>query len=321
MLLRPERADLTEIIRLTLEDQQPALDRGGLLVSVSLPEAPVGLVGDPVRLSQAVGNLIHNAIKFTDPGGRIFVSLSVEPAGSDGASRAVLAVRDNGIGIAPDLLPRLFDTFSQADRSLDRSGGGLGLGLSLVKGLTELHGGTVEVESAGLGQGSEFRICLPVPREAPGPAETPVRPPERVDASPPRSGAPAARALRVLVVEDNRDAADTLQDLLEIHGHEVHVAFTGAAGVTVAQELRPDVILCDVGLPGKDGYEVARELRANPITASVRLIAVSGYGQLEDRVRAREAGFDLHLTKPVDPAELVELIRRGGEPPEAAAHP
>jgi CheY-like chemotaxis protein len=250
-------------------------------------------MGDRVRLAQVVSNLLHNAAKFTDPGGRVAVAVPADAR--DG--RAAVSVRDTGIGIEPQLLPHVFETFIQADRTLDRSRGGLGLGLALVKGLVELQGGAVQASSPGLGQGSEFRFWLPLDEEAPAPG----------GGSSPGAAAPA-RCLRVLVVEDHRDTARTLRVLLTRYGHEVELAHTGTAGVEVARRWRPDVVLSDLGLPELDGYQVARTLRRDPVTASVCLIAVSGYGQDEDRRRCREAGFDLHLTKPVDPVELQRLL-------------
>jgi CheY-like chemotaxis protein len=198
------------------------------------------------------------------------------------------------------MLARLFEPFSQADRTLDRSAGGLGLGLAIVKGLVELHSGTVRAESGGLGCGSAFTVTLPAERE---PAAT---------SDPPVARRPAPRHLRVLVVEDNRNAADSLKMLLEAYGYEVEVAYTGPDGVRAAVEQRPGVVICDIGLPGLDGYGVAQALRDNPATAAARLIALTGYGQEEDRRRAKEAGFDEHLTKPADPAALEALLAAAG---------
>jgi CheY-like chemotaxis protein len=197
------------------------------------------------------------------------------------------------------VLPHVFNVFAQADKSLDRSRGGLGLGLSLVKGLVELHGGEVQAASAGPGTGAEFTVRLPLEQE-----------PAALSASP-SEPQPSGKHFRILVVEDNKDAANSLSILLEVLGHEVRVAYTGPAGVEVAREWRPDVVLCDIGLPGLDGYGVARELRLNPTTARVRLLALTGYGQEEDRRRSREAGFDHHLVKPADPDELRKLLGAG----------
>jgi CheY-like chemotaxis protein len=211
-----------------------------------------------------------------------------------------MTVRDTGAGIGPDMLPRLFQTFAQADRTLDRSAGGLGLGLAIVKGLAGLHGGTARAESPGLGRGSTFTVTLPTRAEAPALS------------GPPPGTRPAPRRLRVLIVEDNPDAADSLRMLLEVYGYQVTVAYTGPDGVKAAEEHRPAVVICDIGLPGMDGYRVARALRENPATAAARLIALTGYGQDEDRRRAREAGFDEHLTKPADPAVLESLLAAAG---------
>jgi CheY-like chemotaxis protein len=215
---------------------------------------------------------------------------------------AELTVSDTGIGIAPEMLRRLFEPLAQADRTLDRSRGGLGLGLALVKGLVELHGGEVGAESGGPGQGAVFTVRLPRQQ---GVATAPAA------SDPPLStngGNGAARGRRVLVVEDNHDVAETVRDLLRLDGHEVELAATGPAGVAAARRFRPEVVLCDIGLPGCDGYEVARALRQDPATASARLIAISGYGQEEDERCSHEAGFERHLTKPVHPADLQHLL-------------
>jgi CheY-like chemotaxis protein len=238
-------------------------------------------------------------VKFTPGGGTVSVRLTADA----GRGQAVLVVRDTGTGIEPDMLPRLFEAFAQADRSLARSQGGLGLGLALVKGLAELHGGQVHAASEGPGRGAEFVVRLPMqpePAAITGMPDGPSRAPKQ---------------LRILVVEDNRDAADSLKLVLELYGYDVAVAYTGPAGVERAREWRPDVIVCDLGLPGLDGYGVARALRRDPATAGARMIAVTGYGGDEDRQKSREAGFDGHLTKPADPTALHDLLSRTG--PEA----
>jgi len=211
----------------------------------------------------------------------------------------VITVRDTGIGIRPEMLPRVFEAFAQEDCSVDRSRGGLGLGLALVKGLVELHGGEVRADSAGVGYGTEITVLLPV---APAPSAS-----QKV----PAPAAGPAGPLRVLIVEDNRDAAETLRDLLEFSGHTVAVAHSGLSGVEAAQQFQPHVVLCDLGLPEMDGYQVAAALRQSPATANVRLIALTGYGQEEDRWRSAEAGFNLHLTKPINFAELERLLEAG----------
>jgi PAS domain S-box-containing protein len=296
VLLRREPLDLAAVVRAAVEDHRLLLEATGLTVEADLPARPLGVEGDRTRLAQVVGNLLQNANKFTDPGGRVTVRLAAEPGGA----AAVLTVRDTGIGLGPDVLARLFEPFSQADRSLDRSRGGLGLGLALVKGLVELHGGSVAASSPGPGAGSEFTVRLPLAGHGP-----------RSDAAG-RDAEPETRdpkSLRVLIVEDNRDAAESLRLLLELGGHRVRVGHAGPAGLEAAREFRPDVVLCDIGLPGgMDGYAVARAFRADPGQAGTALVALSGYGREEDRRRACEAGFDHHLTKPVDPEVLDRLL-------------
>lgn len=292
ILLRPRRIDLAELACNAVQDHRRALDDTGIRLELSLPDEAVWVSGDPIRLGQALDNLLNNALKFTDAGGTVHVGLAVS------ADCAQLRVRDTGIGISAEMLPHLFETFAQADRTLDRSRGGLGLGLAVVKGLINLHGGTVSATSDGPGLGAEFVLELPL--SEPGVA-TP-------DAAVDGAACPGPAILRVLIIEDNRDAADTLRDLLELSGHTVEVAYSGTLGVEAARRFWPDVVLCDLGLPGMDGYEVAQTLRLDPSTADVRLLAVSGYGQAEDRQRSLEAGFDLHLTKPVDPAEIERLL-------------
>jgi PAS domain S-box-containing protein len=299
--LRVERLDLARLVRDAVEDRRADFERAGLTVELGVPDVPAWVAGDPTRLTQVLDNLLDNARKFTSPGGR--VTVGVEQDGS--ARRAALTVTDTGAGIDPELLPWLFDAFSQADRSLDRSQGGLGLGLALVKGLVELHGGQVRANSAGRGHGAEFRVTLPA---CPEPAAL--------------SGLPSAphrarRRLRILVVEDNRDSAETLRMLLQMFGHEVTVAHSGTEGVEAAKRLHPEVVLCDIGLPGLDGYGVVGELRRDPDTAGARVIAVTGYGAEEDRRRSQQAGFDMHLTKPLDPDALQEAFsEEEAAPPE-----
>ena len=289
ILLRTEPLDLTALVGATVEDHRSLLETHGLRLTLELPAEPVWVTGDATRLSQVVGNLLQNSSKFTNPGGRVEIRLAA-------GRQAVLTVEDTGIGMGPEILARLFEPFSQADGSLDRSRGGLGLGLALVKGLVELHGGEVAAESPGAGRGARFTIRLPL-GEAPGAVR------ERAVAG------TAGRALRILVVEDNRDAADSLGMMLELAGHGVAVAYTGREGLEAAGRFRPDVALCDIGLPGgMDGYDLARALRQDERTAGIHLIAISGYGQDEDQRRARAAGFDRHLTKPVDPALLLRML-------------
>jgi signal transduction histidine kinase len=253
----------------------------------------VHVQGDPARLEQVVNNLLDNALKYTPPGGR----LTISTARADDA--AVLQVRDTGQGIRTDLLGRVFDLFVQEPQSLDRSRGGLGLGLALVKRLVELHGGSVAAWSAGPGQGSEFTVRLPA--VAVPPAQADAMEARARQTHPPR---------RVLVVEDSPDARQSLRMLLEMAGHQVETCEDGPAGLATIGAFRPHVALIDLGLPGMDGYAVARELRSRPETKAIRLVAVTGYGQAEDRRRALAAGFDQHVTKPVDASMLDELLGR-----------
>jgi signal transduction histidine kinase len=291
-----ERLDLAELVRTTAEDRRGSLAEAGLALQLDLPAEPVWVDGDPTRLAQVVGNLLHNAAKFTDPGGHVGVRVAAE------GGRAVVAVRDTGIGIEPELLGRLFEPYVQADQSPQRDRGGLGLGLVLVRGLVRLHGGEVSAASEGLGRGAEVAFWLP-----------------RADGQAPPAGAaapqePGARALRVLIIEDERDTADTLRMVLELSGYQAEVAYSGAEGLEAVRRALPDVVLCDLGLPGLDGYAVAQALRADPRTASARLVAVSGYGSEADLRRGQEVGFEFHLTKPVDPAALEALLARWNVP-------
>lgn len=300
ILLRQERVDIVALVATVVEDHRRALEAGHLQLNLQLPPCPVWVRGDPVRLAQIVSNLLHNAIKFTDPGGQVRVQLSIE----DKTQQARLTVQDTGVGIEPALMGRLFELYAQAERNLERNRGGLGLGLALVKGLIDLHGGGIDAKSGGPGQGSEFRVWLPLAGEDPAPTQA----------------IPAASAphepLRILIIEDNRDAAESLRVLLELAGHQVVVAHTGPSGLEAARQFRADAVLCDLGLPGMDGLAVARALRANPETAKARLIALTGYGSQTDQRQAHEAGFDRHLTKPVEPAELQRALV-----PDAAPSP
>ncbi|HEY2291497.1 MAG TPA: CheR family methyltransferase [Thermoanaerobaculia bacterium] len=294
ILLRRERLDLVETVRATVEDQRQDLEATGLAIELDLPGGPLWIDGDSTRLSQVMGNVLSNAGKFTEPGGRITVSVRREPA----SGAAAVTVRDTGIGMEPELLARAFEPFSQAERGPDRGRGGLGLGLALVKALIELHGGSVEAASPGPGQGTEIVMRLPL---AAGTEE-------RAMAGDPAAAAPE-RSRRCLVIEDNVDAAESLALLLQLSGHEAEVAFDGVSGVEKARSFHPDVVLCDIGLPGGlDGHGVARAFRADPELKFAFLIALTGYGQEEDRRRALEAGFDAHLTKPADIEELKRML-------------
>ncbi|MFL6200797.1 MAG: MEDS domain-containing protein [Thermoanaerobaculia bacterium] len=294
--LHCESLDLAELVRETVEGYRETLLHAGLALDLELPAGPLPVQGDRLRLSQALANLLHNATKFTPPGGRVAVRAHLADP-----QRIELSVRDSGQGIAPEVLPHVFEVFAQGDRSLDRARGGLGVGLAVVKGLVEMHGGEVRAASAGLGQGSEITLLLPLDQGA-----SLAAPQEEI---PVVAQAPQASHRRILVVEDNEDAAATLRDFLELSGHEVELASSGSDGVQAAREFHPEVVLCDLGLPGMDGYEVAAALRSDPETASAKLIAVTGYGREEDRRKSKEAGFDLHLTKPVDPVQLRRLLQ------------
>jgi signal transduction histidine kinase/DNA-binding response OmpR family regulator len=292
ILLRHEPLDFTQLVRRTAEDYRPSLEKSGLRLLVDLPDRPLTVRGDTTRLAQVIGNLLHNAGKFTRPAGEVEVSLAAGEAG-----RAVLAIRDTGIGIEPSMRERVFEAFTQLDQGSDR--GGLGLGLTLVKRLVELHHGEVGIDSAGVGMGTTVWVSLPTEAASPSGTE-------------PAQSACCLRLpepLRILLIEDHPDVAESMRMALSLAGHQVSIAFTGAEGVNRAQEVRPDVVLCDIGLPsGMDGYAVARALRNDPSLASVYLIAATGYGQQEDQRRTREAGFDAHVTKPVDFAILKRLL-------------
>ena len=292
--LRRERLDLARLVRAAAEDHRIDLESSGLTLEVMVPTSPVWVEGDSVRLTQIVSNLLMNSGKFTDSGGRIAVCVTQNSA----EQQATVVVRDTGVGMEQALLEQLFQPFEQADRSLDRSRGGLGLGLAVVRGLVELHAGAVRASSEGPGKGSEFTFWMPLAEE----------PPVVASADPPAAPA-VAGALRILIIEDNKDAADSLRMLLELSGkHEVTVVYTGPAGVDSARTFRPHVVLCDLGLPGLSGFEVAQVLRGNAATSSMRLIAVSGYGHEEARRKAHEAGFDQILIKPIDFDALLRLL-------------
>ncbi len=286
--LRRARLDLVEVVRRTADDLRPGFDAAGIRLQVEPTAAPVWVGGDAVRLAQVVGNLLQNAAKFTPSGGSVSVSLL-----ADGA-RATLAVRDTGAGIAPEEVERIFEPFAQGAQDSARTKGGLGLGLSLVKGLVELHGGSVRVSSGGTDHWSEFVVALPT-----------TAAPAAADEQRPNGGASRA----VLIVEDQIDAGQSLADVLMLSGHSVRVARDARSGLEVAREMRPDVILCDIGLPDVDGYEFARAARSDAALRTTRLIALTGYALPEDRARALEAGFDAHLPKPPPLEELDALLR------------
>jgi PAS domain S-box-containing protein len=291
--LRRERVELAGVIRSAFEGSRPLIEASGHDLTVDLPPQPVYLDADPTRLAQVFGNLLTNAAKYTDRGGHIRL------AAERRAGEVAVSVRDPGIGIAAEHLPRLFEMFSQAAPARDRSQGGLGIGLSLVKGLVELHGGSVTAHSEGPGKGSEFVVRLPVADGRPAP-ELP---------QPGGGEKAAARAgRRVLVADDNRDAADSLATMLRLAGHDVHAVHDGQEAVEAAAWFRPDLALLDIGMPRLNGFEAARHIREQPWGRQMVLAAITGWGQEEDKRRATEAGFDHHLTKPADPAAVEKLL-------------
>jgi signal transduction histidine kinase/ActR/RegA family two-component response regulator len=298
--LHCERLDLADVVRQVGEEYRATLDEGRRSLVLEGTDEPLPVWGDRQRLTQALSNLLENAFKFTSPGGSIRIR-----AGRAAQGRAEVSVADSGSGISPEVLPHVFEVFSQAEQSLDRSLGGVGVGLAVVKGLIDLHGGEVTARSEGEGKGAEFILSLPLTSRVPVHGAEPSATAETLET-------PASlEGRRILVVEDNLDAAMTMRDFLELSGHEVELASSGADGVEAARLFHPEVVLCDIGLPGMDGFEVAVELRRDPSTADAQLIAITGYGREEDRRRSKAAGFDLHLTKPVDPAQLRQVLQQG----------
>jgi signal transduction histidine kinase/ActR/RegA family two-component response regulator/CHASE3 domain sensor protein len=302
--LRRERLDLVGVLNECVADHWSSLEHNDLALELDLPDTPIWVHADRTRLCQVLGNLITNAVKFTAKSGRIAVSVSLHPD----SRQVALHVADNGIGIEGALLRRLFEPFSQGETELARTQGGLGLGLALVKGLVELHGGSVEARSDGAQRGAEFVVRFPLYTEHSGahPHEAPV-----LELQPPAEHAPAVPSpRRILIIEDNFDAAHSLRDLLQPEGHQIEVAYSGSEGLAKALVFRPDVVLCDIGLPGLDGYEVARKIRADPRLSSALLVAVTGYATLADQQRAAAAGFDEHIAKPPDPERLIRFFTR-----------
>jgi PAS domain S-box-containing protein len=292
--LRREHVELAAVVQNALDTSRPLVEVAGHQLTVTLPaDRPIYVDADVTRLSQVFSNLLNNAAKYTERGGDI--SLAVEYQGSD----VVVSVRDNGVGIPPEMLPHIFDMFTQIDRSLERAQGGLGIGLSLVRRLIEMHGGSVEARSAGHGLGSEFVVRLPVIVSSPTKQTTP------------EDGAASAittAGRRILVVDDNNVSARTLARLLTMLGHEARIAHDGGEAVTAAEQYRPDLMLLDIGLPVMNGYDVARTIRGQPWGRDIVIVALTGWGQEEDRRRSEEAGMDHHLVKPVDPVALEKLL-------------
>jgi CheY-like chemotaxis protein len=289
--LRTEVVELAPIVQQAVEAARSLYASMLHELTVTIPDHPVYLDADRVRLAQVIGNLLNNAAKFTDRGGHVWLTVSEE------GRSIVIRVRDDGIGLAADKLPRIFDMFTQLDTTLERSRDGLGIGLTLVKTLVEMQNGTVEASSAGPGLGSEFIVRIPIVVDAPGP-----------DLKAGIEETTRGRGQRILIVDDSEDGAESLSLLLQVSGYETHKAYDGAEAVEAAERLRPDAILLDIGLPRLNGYEACRRIRQQPWGDRIRLVALTGWGMEEDRDRSRDAGFDHHLVKPVDSAVLLKLL-------------
>jgi len=344
--LRTERVDITSVVNHAVGAARPLCEDKGLNLQVTLPQQPVDLIADPIRLAQVVDNLLNNACKFTDRGGTVWLTVEVvesvtksvekgepghgspESRGSGGPrgeglkpvsrhsslvpGHVTLRVRDTGIGLSADQIPRIFEMFTQVDTSLERSRGGLGIGLTLAKDLVELHGGTLEVHSAGPGQGSEFVVRLPLASDE---KRVPIgdKAESGGDATATHSLPLTSGRKRILVVDDNVDSAESLTVLLGLTGNETRTAYDGLEALEEAASFRPDVILLDIGLPELNGYDVARKIREQSWGEKMTLVALTGWGQDEDRRRSKEAGFNHHLTKPVDLAALKKLLADSSE--------
>jgi PAS domain S-box-containing protein len=291
--LHEEESDLRGIIERAIDATRPLIEQRKHELTVALPPDPLWLRADATRIEQVVVNLLNNAAKYTDEGGHIWLSVQQE------GNYAVLLVRDTGVGIAPELLPKIFDLFTQGNRTLDRSQGGLGIGLTLALKIVEMHRGTVSARSTGIGQSSEFTVRLPLMVSKSG-----------KESKPSETVLPPSQSARVLVVDDNVDAAESTGMILRFSGHDVQVTYSGQSALEIALEYQPHVILLDIGLPEMDGYEIARRLRQRPQLKDVWLIALTGYGQDSDRQQSREAGFDYHLVKPVNTQELEKLVAK-----------
>jgi two-component system CheB/CheR fusion protein len=299
--LKRELLDLNEVVRETVEDHRSAFEQNGVHLEARLAPGPVVVKADWARIVQVVGNLLTNAAKFTERGGNTRVSVS-----RDGMGGVQVHVADTGTGMSPETLGNLFEPFTQADRTLDRSRGGIGLGLALVKGFVELHSGEVSARSAGPGQGSEFIVRLPLD--------------DVQDVAKTKPLAAERRPRRILIIEDNVDAADSLREALELNDHVVEAASTGREGLEKAHRFKPDVVLCDIGLSGMDGYEVARAFRSDQALKGTFLVALTGYSLPEDLERAANAGFHLHVAKPLSIENLEELLAKAPQrPPDKLA--
>jgi CheY-like chemotaxis protein/nitrogen-specific signal transduction histidine kinase len=288
--LRRERVQLAAIVSNAIETSDPLLRAAGHTLHVDLPHEPLWIDGDPVRLAQILANLLNNAAKYTNPGGTISVTAHKVQNHAD------VSVRDNGSGISQEALPHVFEMFSRGDRASGRDQTGLGIGLALARRLVEMHGGAITAHSAGLGKGSEFVVRIPLARD------------QRAHATPSEGTASVIPRKRILVVDDNRDSAESLRMLLEFLGADVRVAFDGEGALTALKGYDPAVVFLDIGMPGLDGYEVARRMRAQLPPGKTTIVALTGWGQEEDRRKAREAGFDRHLIKPADVGALQALL-------------
>jgi PAS domain S-box-containing protein len=309
--LRLETTDLGEALRRALDATQADRAAASLELETDIPREPIWVRGDPMRLEQVFTNLLNNATKFTRSGGRVWVTAALESARSRGGeTHVVIRVRDNGAGIDPAVLPRIFDLFVQSDRTVDRARTGIGLGLTLARRLVDLHGGSIEAVSAGNALGSEFTVRLPLLGEG-----------EQASAPRPRKAAARTRAKatarRVLIIDDNADSAESLRMLLDVAGHDVRIVAEGGLAVDAAREFKPEVILLDIGLPDIDGYEVSRRLNATPAGRAAHIVAITGYAGADEARRSREAGIDAHLTKPIDPDTLSDVLAPGTRRAEA----
>jgi signal transduction histidine kinase/CheY-like chemotaxis protein len=314
--LQREIVDIATIVAYAVETSRPVIESHHHRLSIALSAKPVHVDADSIRMAQVLSNLLNNAAKYTQPGGQIRLAAAAE------GDEVVFRVRDNGIGIPAEMLSQIFDLFAQVDHSLDHSQGGLGLGLTLVRSLVEMHGGNVQAVSDGLSRGSEFIVRLPLPELAEPPAKIAIPPPD-APAGPEQR--PRAPARRVLVVDDNMLSAQSLAMVLKLDGHDVEVSHDGEQALDAVRRFRPEVVLMDIGLPGMDGYEVARKLRKDTDLGAgiVLLAAVTGYAEDDARRRSREAGFDHHLVKPVDPDGVLALLAslEWDEPPPADQSP
>ena len=296
--LRKEVVLLSSIVGGAIELCRPAVNAARHQLKVSLPSEAVMLRADPVRLTQMLVNVLNNAVKFTPPGGHIYVVAETVGEADEHPDQVRIRIRDNGIGIAPELRPKIFDMFAQGDRSLERTRGGLGVGLTLVRNLAHLHGGSVDVRSDGVDSGTEVILDLPIEQSARSAA----------DDSNAAAPAAAARSLRILVADDNEDGREMMRYFLESEGHTVATAGDGPSALAAVEEFRPEVAVLDIGMPGLNGYEVAEQIRHANRHQSLTLVALSGLGQEEDKRRSTEAGFDVHFTKPVDIPALNKLL-------------